>query len=574
MMIYARVTAWLPVQHLNRRMALIALVFALPSLAVGLVADDYLLHDQVMKGGPFAAYLFTARGEQASHAQTLEQRTAGQLPWWNDEHPHARYFRPLSSVSLWLDFAHGAPPWWMHLENCVIYAAITWLATAIYAQLGLSGAGLIWAALFFALDLAFAAPVGWIAARNTLLATCFGFACFLLHDRARRRDSPGWLALACVCFVLSLLSAELGLCTLGFVLAHALVVDRASPWRRVLALSPYGVLVALYLVHYVRQGYGMSSNGVSPDVVGAPGAALLSWVGAIPVWLATTITLPFAGFYLIVPGARLPIVVASLVILALLVPLMAAYCREHVPARLFSAGALLSLVPLATTFPQERLRFFVALGVYGVLGPWVVRCFDARERVRRIAARTLWSIHGVMLPLLFVPSLFAVGLGFASGGSQALDRALPRAAEPITILLNPPNFYGPLFQAAMRSYRGEPRPAVFMLYAGAQTLEVTRLDVRTLELYVARGWFATPFDGFRDLKRWPFHVGDLFALRYLTVEVREIDARGAPTRARFTFDRALGDPSLAFRYWDGSDFTRWTPPAVGSPVRLSAGTAF
>lgn len=567
-MLYKRASGWVSVQHLERWIAVTALLFGLPSLAIGLAADDYLLREQLMKGGPFAAYLFTARGEQASHVQTIEQRTAGQLPWWNDEYPHARYFRPLSSVSLWLDFAHGAPPWLMHLENCVIYAAIAWLAAAIYRQRGLSGAGLGWAALFFALDLAFAAPAGWIAARNTLLATCFGFACILFHDRSRRSGRPALLALACVCLVLSLLSAELGLCTLGYVLAHALAVDRAPPWRRAVALSPYAALAALYLVYYIGAGYGVSPNGDSPDVVGAPGAALLTWIGSIPVWFATTTTLPYAGFYLIAPGARLPIIVASVLILAVFVPLMAAYLRAHAHARAFGAGALLSLVPLATTFPQERLRFFVALGVYGILGPWVVSCFDAHARVRRIAARTLWGIHGVGLPLLFVPSLFAVGLGFSSGGSQALDRALPRSAEAITILLNPPNFYGPLFQAAMRRHRGEPRPAVFMLYAGSQALQVERPDARTLDLHAAHSWFATPFDGFRDLARWPFHVGERIALAHLTVEVREVDARGAPTRARFTFDRALDDPALTFRCWNNSDFAVWKPPPVGSRLQL------
>jgi hypothetical protein len=116
-MLYKRVMAWLSVRHLERRIALIAPLFALPSLPIGLQADDHLLRDQLMKGGPIAAYVFTARGAQASHAQALEQRTAEYAPWWNDEHLHARCFRPLSSLSLWLEFAQGAPPWWMHLEN-------------------------------------------------------------------------------------------------------------------------------------------------------------------------------------------------------------------------------------------------------------------------------------------------------------------------------------------------------------------------------------------------------------------------------------------------------------------------
>jgi hypothetical protein len=151
-------------------------------------------------------------------------------------------------------------------------------------------------------------------------------------------------------------------------------------------------------------------------------------------------------------------------------------------------------------------------------------------------------------------------MGFSSGGAEALDRVVSRAAEPITILLNPPTFYGPLFQTGMRASRGERRPPVFMLYGGSQSLEVERPDVHTSDMHVARSWFATPTDGFRDLTRWPFHVCERIALAHLTVEVREVDARGAPTRARFTFDRPLEDPGLTFRYWNGSDYATWTAP--------------
>jgi hypothetical protein len=115
---------------------------------------------------------------------------------------------------------------------------------------------------------------------------------------------------------------------------------------------------------------------------------------------------------------------------------------------------------------------------------------------------------------------------------------------------------------------------VFTLYAGSQSIEVERSDVRTLEMHAARSWFATPFDGFRDLARWPFHVGERIVLAHLTVEVREVDARGAPTRARFTFDRPLDDPGLTFRYWNRSDVATWTPPPVGSRLQLPAATAF
>jgi hypothetical protein len=571
-MLYARVSGWLCAPQLERRIALIALLFGLPSLAIGLQADDYVLRQEVLERGPFAAYVFHLGDPQLALKQALEERADGRVPWWADGHASVRYFRPLSSLSLWLDFAHGAPAWWMHLENCAIYAVIVWLAVALYRQLGLSGPGLGWAAVFFALDGAVATSVGWIASRNTLLAAGFGLACILVYVHARRTGGAALHALACLCFSLSVLSAELGLCTLGYVCAHALAVDRAPRVRRVFALSPYGALASIYLVHYVTMGYGVHDVGMYRNALGSPPAAALAFMEDVPIWLASTATVPFATFRLLLPNVFVPMLVLSIAILALLVPLLATRWTELPQARMLAAGAVLSLVPLVATLPQERLRFFVAFGAYGLLGPWVAREFHARERVRRIVARSLWGIHAVLMPLLFVPNLFGVAASqFAGGGANALDRVVPRTALPITILLNAPGPQVPWFQAAMRANSGGDSPPVFTLYAGTQSLEVERYADRGLELYAARSWFTTPFE---RIRRAPLRTGDQIALKHLGVEVREVDAEGSPTRVRFTFDRSLEDPDLTFRCWSGEEVVLWSPPPVGGRVQLTAAGLF
>jgi hypothetical protein len=285
--------------------------------------------------------------------------------------------------------------------------------------------------------------------------------------------------------------------------------------------------------------------------------------------------LPVASLQLFIPDLRLPILAFSLVVLAVLLPLLGSRSIEQPHGRMFAIGALLSLVPLATTtLPQERLRFFLAFGVYGVLGPWVASQFDAPERVRRTVARFIWRLNGVWGPLLFVPMLFSISAPIAGGAASALDEALPRAAVPITIILNPPVWTVPWYQSAMRASRGEVGPPVFALYAGSQSLDVQRVDDRSLELHAPRSWFSVPFERIRDVSRAPFRAGDRIALAHLTVEVREVDATGAPTRARFAFDRSLDDPSLTFRSWEGSKLALWRPPAAGGRVQLSAAAAF
>jgi hypothetical protein len=571
---YTRATRWLCASQIERRIALLAFVFALPSLGLGLHADDYVLQRNMRDRGALEAYSFFPRDPQAAHAQLLEERSAGGMPWWAEEHPRTSYFRPLSSLSLWLDFANQAPPWLMHLQNCAIYAVLVWLAVLLYKQLGLSDAGLGWAALFFGLDGAAATSVGWVAGRNTVLAACFGFACILVHDRARRAGRPTLLAVSCLLFALSLLTGELGLCTLGYLAAHALAVDRGSLVRRVIALAPYGVLVGVYLAYYLTAGYGVTDGSMYRNAASSPIVAALAWLESIPVWLATTASLPIASFQLLAPNLRFPLLAFSLVVLAVLLPLLGSRWIREPHGRMFAIGAVLSLVPLAATVPQERLRFFVAFGVYGLLGPWLANDFNARERFRRWVARAIWCIHAVLLPVAFVPAMSSVASApFAGGGAAALDQALPRASAPVAILLNPPAWTVTWFQIAMRASKAEVDPPVYALYAGSQSLEIQRLDDRSLELYLARSWFTTPFE-WSVARRAPFRVGDRIDVAHFNVEVREVNAEGAPTRARFTFERSLDDPELAFRYWEGAKVALWSPPPVGGRLQLTAAAAF
>jgi hypothetical protein len=337
---------------------------------------------------------------------------------------------------------------------------------------------------------------------------------------------------------------------------------------------PYGLLSCVYLAHYVSAGYGTTGAGMYHDVARSPLLAALNWLESIPVWLATTASVPIASLLLFVPNFRVPLLAFSLAVLALLVPLLGARSMREPHGRVLALGAVLSLLPLAGTLPQERLRFFVSFGVYGILGPWVARDFQVLERMPRMAARGIWRLHGVLLPLLFVPCLFSVAKGPGVAGAVALDSELPQAKLPVAILLNPPAWPVPWFQVAMRAYEGRIEPPVYALYAGSQALEIKRPDDRSLELHVARSWFAAPFESLRDLSRSPFYAGDRIDLPHVAVEVREVDARGAPTRARFTFERTLDDPDLAFRAWEGTNITPWKPPPVGGRTQLLAAGAY
>jgi len=571
--VYRPLLRWLSRPNIERRLAIAAFVLCLPSLAIGLQADDYDLHAATARG-PLQAYAFDDRDPELARQHVLQRRDAGLLPWWTYEGHRQRFLRPLASLSLWLDFRlWPRAPFMLHLHHCVLYAALVWLAGLIYRRCGLSGGALGLATFFYAVNGAQSMTVGWISGRNTLLSALFGFACWLLHARSRADGAGGArllaAAAACACFALALLSSEGGLAALAYLGAHALLIERA-PWRvRALALLPYLAIAGLWLAHYTSAGYGVVGSGFYHDLAGDPFGFAASLAAALPIYLASQLTLPYANMAGLFPGGLWVVAALSLALLVALSPLFAPALAREPRARFFALGAALAVVPLSSTLPQDRLVFFIGLGTCGLLGELVERCFDADGRGRRRTARTLWRLHGVLAPVLFVPMLFGCMGAFLGGGATALERALPRAEQPLVVLVNSPSWLLPHFQARMRAYAGQPASPVVMLYAGGGAVTVTRRDARSLELHVPRGWLATPIErGLRDVERFPMRAGEALRLRHVAIEVLDVDPAGAPTCVRFTFDRALDDSALTTFAWLGRAPAPWTPPPIGRSATL------
>jgi hypothetical protein len=119
------------------QVALLALVMSLPAVTMGLVADDYELALAVTRD-PWSAYTFYD-DKQA----VLDARARGMAPWWIDSELRQRFFRPLSSLSLALDFRifpDSALP--LHVENSILYAVIVLIVAALYRALDFSAAHL------------------------------------------------------------------------------------------------------------------------------------------------------------------------------------------------------------------------------------------------------------------------------------------------------------------------------------------------------------------------------------------------------------------------------------------------
>jgi len=552
----------------------LALALAAPSLWSGLVIDDWL-HGLIARGHPPPPFdgaiphgldLFAFAGHvPGSTARFIE---GGVFPWWTDPAVRLSFWRPLSSLTHFIDW-HLWPrsPFTMHAHSLVWFALALWAVSRFYRRFSTAPwvAGL--AFLLYALDDAHTPAVGWVANRNAMIALALSLPSVALHDRWRKeRWRPGaWLAP--LVFALGLLAGESALAALAYLTAYALFLDGGC-WRdRLLALAPYAVVVVAWRVVYHALGYGTSGSGVYLD----PGRDAAAFLHLLPsraaVLLASQFALPwadFAGFYeYLSPHAERLMTEIAAATVALFAIAFAPLCKRSPEARFYAAGTLLAIVPVCSTLPADRLLWFSGVGAMGLVAEWLAQ---APRKVLSIAfASLLVLIHVVLAaPSSWLRARTAVSI------ARPIERAsdsLPKTPDvegSTLVLVNPPSDYLVGFLAMMRASRGEPVPRLRWLATGSTAIAMRRLDDRALELRPEGGFLLRL--GERMLRSRPFTVGDTVRLSDLAIEVTALEPDGRPAMVTARFIRSLED--YAFYEWRDLGLVPFHPPPVGATVTL------
>ena len=560
-------------RHAPALAAVLGGMLALPTLGVGELLDDHLVRAWALgSGARWDAFVFVPRGGLA----TLQEQ--GMIGWWASDDLALRFLRPLSSLSHAIDHALWPQAvWLMHLENVVLYALLCWLAARLVTRLHGPGLAVGVAALVFAIDESHGATVGWIGARNTLLACGFGLGAVLAHLRWRAWDGGGgealeeparklwpWMPLSLACMAATLLSAEGGLCCFGYLLAGSLCFERGSLWRRLAPLAPQVALILAWRLAYVSLGFGASGSGIYLDLDATPelfAARALLYPAVIS---ATQLSLPLADLILAAPVLTWVLVAMFGGVCWALWPVL----REDLRARFWLLGMLFASVPLAATYPTSRTLMLSGLGGAALIGLAWAR--ESEGRGRRIALGFLFGCNLILAPLAFVPVAYS-SLMFEPP-HRALAAELPEDA-PVCVILNSPAELSTFYPRAIRIAQGRAWPAhTYVLFAGMQTLEVERVDAQTLELWTAEGWAALGIDRFTNDWSEGFEVGAKVSLEHVEIEVLEVSEDRRPTRIRAVFDLDLDAVSMHGFGRDGGSGTElgsWAP-AVGERARFTA----
>jgi hypothetical protein len=196
---------------------LFAVAIHLPALFAPLTVDDFgqraMTHGSYPPGdrGPFSLYDFV----DDTNRQELVDR--GIFPWWTHPHMVARFLRPLSSLSLYLDYRIGPDTafrghaenflWWVAASACV-YLLAARLFDRRVARL---------ACFAFTACPCHAIPLIWVANRDTFISQVLGIAGLLGYVAWRRRGRVRDGAVSLALFALAMAAGEYSFCFAGYI---------------------------------------------------------------------------------------------------------------------------------------------------------------------------------------------------------------------------------------------------------------------------------------------------------------------------------------------------------------------
>ena len=539
---------------------LFAVLLASPAIGSGLLADDvgqraFILTKLAGHSEQPWWDMFVLVG--ATPEELDRMRYLGSLPWWISTEVRIAFWRPLTAATHYLDYAlWPEQPALMHLHQLLWHGLACGLAWGLFRRLSSSHAAAGAGALAFSLTHLHLSASAWLAHRNAVLVLVFTLAALLAHDRWRREGWRTGALLGPASFLAALLCGEMGVAALGFIVAHALLVERGPLTQRFVAVAPYLVALIIWRLAFDWLGYGAWGSGIYIDPVVEP----LRWIVAFPERMMELL------IYAVGPPTRHRGVGAAAV---LTVSLGVAWtlsrqdeARGPLRVLAFAAcGLVLSLVPLTTTAPHDRVLVLATIGTCLAFGELI----DAALRSSRLP---LWLCGGLIVAIHCISSPIAA-LRFAAKvedfkvsaavypAASALDDRLLRRQS--VVIMHSPNLLYATLLAASREARGLNRPNFsWVLHAeGEASVCVRRIDRQTFELEDELGWARGPETALmRATRSAPFMVGERVRTLDFELEVLEVD-EGRPTHVRVKLRAALDDPSFVVVSWGGEDFVRW-----------------
>ena len=557
-----RLEPWVP---------LLAVVVCLPALFGGLELDDVLLAARSTDTSAFisSAFTFFGEGQRTAHVAITD------LPWWTDPAMRLDLMRPLAAVSHLIDFRLWPnQPWLMHLHSLLWYAALVLGVQRLVTEIGGDRRRATLAALVFGFSQAHAMNVGWLSARNAIIAATLVTLALWLHHRWRtRRSIVAAVAAPCV-FGLALLANEGAVAAFGYLVAYAWIMDEGR--RPFASLLPIAAVIVIWRVAYGELGYGAVHSGIYLDPSADPlGYGLRTVVNASSMFAARFGIAVLDGLGA-VPGATLAAAAVSIPFLLGLAWLAREPLRSDRSTRMWALGMLACGITAGTSVPTDRGLVLIGLGGSALIAELIVRWRVDASRLRRALAWSLIGLHLILAPLLMLVRVQSSA--WVHGFAERITQSLPHEAaieDATVVLLQAPSDLALFYSRAIAEAKGQPFPRHFRwLYAGPAAVELRRIDEHAVELRPERPWLESPLDRMfrRDVD---FEVGQRVDLPCMSAEVLEVASGSAeklPTALRFDFHDERPDCRVVVLRWDAGEYRPFELPPVGGKVVLAPAT--
>lgn len=611
--------------------AFAAMLLASPSMLAGWFADDYYhrvklvsnsrLHEVIEPSFDIFSFF------DGDPARTRRMMDRGITPWWTNPDLKGAFWRPLSTLTHWIDYRLWPDrAEWMHLHSLAWLGLFVFVAAAVFRRFCIDP---VWAALatvLFAIDDAHAIPAAFIANRNALIAGVFGLLALLFHDKWRRERNAGRAWLGPLMYLLALLSGEGGVGALGYLLAHALVLDAGGVRQRMASLFPYVIVTVIWRAVWSGLGYGVEGVSIYVDPLAHPLSFLIAVAQRAPLYLLGQWAVPPSDIAILLPDAYTWVAaIGALVVLSLFVKPVVSVLRRDGIAAFWAVGMAFSLVPVCAVLPSDRVLVFVGVGSMALIARFVQRVFQLRgseasrltvegspsgfevsrpSEVARAGARgsqegeiacgdergvhggSRWSwlkprrmlavalvvIHGLVAPVGL--ALRAAGPALSPEffervtGADAIDASFE--GRDLIVVNSPMVFFAHFILASCETHQAPLPRRLRVLAPAVPSVTIHRRDERTLVVRPERGFLVEVFDRlFRDGSA-PMRLHDRVAMTGVEIEITELTSGARPAEATFRFDVALEDPSMVWLQWREDGYKPFVPPAVGDTVLLRA----
>jgi hypothetical protein len=559
------------------------------------IFEKYNIPPEVMQNSVLNLYGFS----WDSSARFGIGQDHGFAPWWASNRIKTNFFRPLSSLTLALDFSLWPDtPLLIHIHSLLWFCLLIVLTHRLYRSISGSAAVAGISLLLFVIDDTLSGPVGWISNRHALVAMVFCVLCVWLYHQGGSKKQWPYIAGACGVYALALLASEMGLVTFAYLFAYMLILDRDIWPGKVKRIAPFILITVVWRFAYAELGYGASGTLLYIDPLLNPVDFITQMSTRIPALLFSAVGPPAVDLLLAFsPQAMAAAAAVFLIPLGLLAWAVYPVLKAHRTSAFWLLGLLAAIVPLVTGIPQNRNLGLVSLGVMVLAGQLFVDVATARKTgplttfqriLLRIAVPLLVILFFFVSPLMVISNPATTQ---TSADSQA--RAADFGSEPDLVaqhlyVINPPGAMSLTAGLLQRLFTDKPMPAsINYLSSGFAPVTIERVDAQTLLVTPEGGYTPLPgpivddktgmvtpiglenvyraLDGFHYNPRNPMQVGQVVALSEVTVEVTQMTSDGRIAQAAFTFAYPLEGSRYVWLLWHEatSTYERVQMPSVG-----------